>query len=304
MASNRLFQRYIWLVDTIFSAKAISREEIDRRWMNSAYNYNHESHYGERNFHRHREAIYEIFGIEIVCNHTSKLYSIGNLGDLKDNGIRAWLIDTFAINNLVNLAGDMKNRIIFEQIPEGNRFLSTIVSAMKENRKIRLTYQGFDRPEPHSFLLDPYCLKVFRQRWYLIGKPEDHPEEHDPRVYALDRAKEIALSELHFRFPKRFKAADFFYGYMGVDRRIRDISDVRIRVRAEDAPYLRTLPLHESQTECQRDDQFSIFSYHVALTYDFIQELRKFGPSLEVLQPQSLRLRFAQESARLAEIYR
>lgn len=336
MASNKLFQRYLWLVDTIYSAGSITRDEIDRRWVHSAYNDAHESQYGERNFHRHREAIFEIFGIDIVCNHTTKRYYIENLGDLRQTGlreqasdagetlcqsssplqncksfvggpsyssIRAWLIDTFAINNMVNLAGNMKDRILFEPIPEGSRYLSSIVSAMKEEKRILLTYQRFNSPEPHSFLLDPYCLKVFKQRWYLIGKSEDHPEEHEPRVYALDRVKDIAVTDKEFKIPRNFKASRFFEGYFGVDRRIQEPARILIKMNAKDAPYLRTLPIHGSQFELEKTEEFSIFGFYVAPTYDFIQELRKHGANLEVLEPEELREKFREEHEKALEMY-
>lgn len=232
-----------------------------------------------------------MFGIDIVCNHTTKRYYIENLGDLEGGGMRAWLIDTFAINNMVNLAGDMKERILFERIPEGSRYLSSIVSAMKEEKRILVTYQRFDRPEPHSFLLDPYCLKVFKQRWYLVGKPEDHPEEHEPRVYALDRVKDIAVTDKEYKVPRDFKPTRFFEGYFGVDRR-EEPTRVRIKMNAKDAPYLRTLPIHGSQFELEQTEEYSIFGYYVAPTYDFIQELRKHGSNLEVLEPEELREKF------------
>ena len=46
-----------------------------------------------------------------------------------------------------------------------------------------------------------------------------------------------------------------------------------------------TLPFHGSQFELERNDEYSIFGFYVAPTYDFIQELRKFGSTLEVLEP-------------------
>lgn len=296
-AQNKLFQRLIWLVDTVYSAGTITQDELDRRWSKSPYNYDHESRYGARNLYRHRETVAELFGIEIVCNRSTYEYSIGELGDIQSKGVRAWLVNTFAINNMVNLAGDMKNRIIFEDIPEGSRFLSTIVSAMKEGRQLYVSYQGFNRPEPHSFLLAPYCLKVFKQRWYLVGKPEDHPEEKDPRVYALDRMKELTETEKPFRLPKDFKADKFFENQFGVDRRLTEAEKIRIKVNAYDANYMRTLPIHESQIETERNDKFSIFTYRVAPTYDFIQELRKFGATLEVLEPAHLREEYAADIA-------
>ena len=302
-AQNKLFQRLIWLVDTIYSAGHITREEIDRRWANSVYNDEHASRYGERNFHRHKDTIYEMFGIEIVCNRSTKEYSLASLGDMENGGIRSWLIDTFAINNMVNLAGDMKKRILFEPIPEGTRFLSPIVSAMREGRQLFVTYQRFEKPQPHSFLLAPYCLKVFKQRWYLVGKPEDHPEEDSPRIYALDRMKDICATDKPFHMPKDFNPSRFFAAQFGVDRSVTHAERVLIKVTAATSNYIRTLPIHGSQVELERNEQYSIFCFRIAPTYDFIQELRKHGATLEVLEPAYLREEFRQESTRLGLLY-
>lgn len=302
-AQNKLFKRLIWLVDTIYSAGKITREEIDRRWVSSSYNEDHDIEYGERNFHRHKDAVYDMFGIEIVCNRATREYYLANMGDAQRGGVRSWLIDTFAINNMVNLAGNMQNRILFEHIPAGTRYLSSIVSAMKENRKLMITYQRFDRPEPHTFLLVPYCLKVFKQRWYLVGKPDNHPEEKEPRIYALDRVHDIAITDKEGRMPHQFNPTTFFENQFGVDRRITKPEQIRVKMKADAANYMRTLPIHDSQMEIERNENYSIFAFYLAPTYDFVQELRKHGPNLEVLQPEHLREDFKQESASLGRMY-
>ena len=302
-AQNKLFQRLIWLVDTIYSAGKITREEIDRRWAQSSYNDMHENEYGERNFHRHRETIFELFGIEIVCNRTTRQYSIDSLGDAESDGVRAWLINTFAIKNMVNIAGEMRDRIIFEQIPGGAQYLSLIVNAMKLSKKLRVTYQGFYRSEPHTFLLAPYCLKIFKQRWYMVGKPDDHPEETEPRVYALDRVHNIDTTDLSFKTPKNFSVSKYFEGCFGVDRSQTEVKDIRIRTGAATANFIRTLPIHSSQQEVERTDTHSTFTFRLAPTYDFIQELRKHGPYLEVLEPADLREQFRQHLQLALELY-
>jgi predicted DNA-binding transcriptional regulator YafY len=302
-AQNKLFQRLIWLVDTVHSAGHITKDELDRRWSKSAYNYDHESKYGDKNLYRHRETIAELFGIEILCNRATSEYYIAELGDLQSKGIRTWILNTFAVNNMVNLTTDIRDRVIFEDIPEGSRFLSTIVTAMKDNRQLYATYQGFNRAEPHSFLLAPYCLKVFKQRWYLVGKPADHPEEKEPRVYALDRMHELTETDQSFRLPKSFRADKFFENQFGIDRRLTKAEHIRIRVNAYDANFMRTLPIHESQREIERTDEYSIFAFRLAPTYDFIQELRKFGSTLEVLEPEELRKQFAEDASHGVEMY-
>lgn len=302
-AQIKLFHRLFWLLDTIYSAKQISLPQIDKRWEQSHYNEKHEHEYGARNLHRHREDIAELFGIEIVCDRATNLYSIGERGDIDRNSLRAWLVDTFAVSNMVNLAGDMKDRIIFEETSEGSRYLSTIVSAMKEKRQLYATYQGFKRTEPHSFLLAPYCLKVCRRRWYLVGKPEDHPEENEPRVYALDRMKDLVTVDKPYEMPKKFNAKEFFKNQYGVDRTTTEAEKIVVRLTDYDANFMRSLPIHHSQTELKKKDGFTYFSFYVAPTYDFIQELRKFGSTLEVLEPVSLRKKFQEEAENMQKMY-
>lgn len=291
-AQIKLFQQLTWLVDTVYSFGPLTLNEIDRKWADSSYNYDHASRYGKRTFGRHIGFVNELFGIKIVCNRSDNTYYVEEIYKSSSSGVRGWIINTFALNNIVHLTPDMQDRVIFEQIPEGTRYLSTIVKAMQEGKQLYATYQNYKRPEPHSFLLAPYCLKVSKQRWYLVGKPEDHPEESEPRVYALDRMKDLVSVEKSFTLPRKFKPTVFFQNQFGIDRTITKAERVRIKVDKYDANFLRSLPLHESQVETEQNDEFSIFSFHIAPTYDFIMELRKFGPKLEVLAPASLREQF------------
>ena len=71
MASINQFKRYLWLVDVIYSAGEITRDEINRRWVNSVCNESKESVYPERTFHRHREDIAQLFGSEIECSKSA-----------------------------------------------------------------------------------------------------------------------------------------------------------------------------------------------------------------------------------------
>lgn len=295
-AQLKLFQQLTWLLDTVYSFGPLTKEDIDHKWVSSPYNYDHESQYNKRNLHRHRDYIGELFGIQIECNRSTNMYSIGEISKSSSAGVRGWIINTFALNNMVNLTADMKDRVIYEDIPEGTRYLTTIIHAMKDEKQVLLSYQGFKRAEPHSFLLEPYCLKVFKQRWYLVGKPEDHPEEPEPRVYALDRVKDLTIVDKHFKLPRKFNATEFFENQFGVDRSKTQAEKIRVKVEAFDANFLRSLPLHHSQKEVEQNDTFSIFEYSIAPTTDFILELRKFGSKLEVMAPQSLRDEFIEDA--------
>jgi hypothetical protein len=139
---KNLFNRYIWLVDTIYRAGKITFEEINRKWLRN------DMSKGEdlplRTFHNHRIAIEEMFDINIECDkYNGYSYFIENKDDLEKGGIRSWLLNTFAVNNLINESHHLKRRILFEEIPSGQRFLTTIIEAMRDELTLEVTYQGF-----------------------------------------------------------------------------------------------------------------------------------------------------------------
>jgi hypothetical protein len=56
-----------------------------------------------RTFHNHREAIREQFGIDIECDkNNGYVYYIENKDDMEQGVMRTWLLNTFAVNNLIN----------------------------------------------------------------------------------------------------------------------------------------------------------------------------------------------------------
>ena len=81
-----LLSRYIWLIDTIYSAGHITREEINRRWCRSLLSEG-EMEISERTFHRYRDAIAELFQIDIAFSK-SRGYYIENTTDFQRNDLR------------------------------------------------------------------------------------------------------------------------------------------------------------------------------------------------------------------------
>lgn len=296
-----LFNRYIWLVDTIYSAGNISREEINRRWSFSQYNEDHEPVIPERTFHRHKDAIESMFGIEIKYNRSNETYYIANLDDVTSGEVRKWLVNTFAVNNLIQGSQQLKKRILFEEIPSGQRFLTPIIEAMRDEWVVKMSYRGFDREEAHTFIVEPYCVKIFRQRWYLVARNVSYDEV---RIYSLDRIESIQTIDVHFRLPRDFDAARYFESSYGIIVESESRPElVRVKVSPRQSNYLRTLPLHHSQEEVEREPDYSIFEYLLVPTYDFQQELRRYGSDLEVLSPRWLREEMVAEIRRQAANY-
>lgn len=293
MAKN-FFKRYIWLVDLINRRKYVSFKEISEAWMRSPLNETGDP-LSERTFFNHKDAIAGMFGIEILNDRSLGFY-IGR-SDVGSDETSDWMLHTLCLNNVLHENADMKDRILMEKVPSSERFLTDIISAMRDFRVISLCYQSFRHPEPFCFNVRPYCVKYFKQRWYLLGN-----SDLGLRIYSLDRFVDMEELEEHFEIPKGFDAEEYFGNYFGVIIG-EEPEDVKIRVVPDQVKYFRTLPLHGSQRETVQEDGSSVFSYHIAPTFDFVQEILSHGADVEVLEPAELRESIADIIAGMASRY-
>lgn len=290
---------YFWLIDTIASG-ILTREDINRRWAHCRYNDNHETEFPERKFHRYKDEIQEIFDVNIRCDKSrGNTYYIDNKDDIS-GGTRQWLLNAMAVHSMLDQAQDITDCVLYEDIPLGTQYLSLIVDAIRHRTQVQLTYHSFNRQEQYELTLAPYCLKVFKQRWYVAGCPSTHPNE--TRVYALDRVQMMRPTEMQFVYPTKFNAHAFFAPYYGVFRNAAP-TKVIIEANSKSTQYLRLLPLHQSQKELSQFHGNTFFEYHIAPTLDFIQELRTHGTDIRVREPEELVALFREEAQKAYNMY-
>lgn len=300
-STSNLFNRYVWLVDIIYRRGRITFEEINEYWHRSLLNIDKED-IPLRTFHNHWKAIEQMFDINIECDKRNGYkYYIENMDDMKHGGVRSWLLNTFAVNNLINESHKLKRRILFEKIPSGQMYLTPIIEAMRDSLSIEITYQSFGNASPHTFEVYPYCIKVFKQRWYVIAY---NPWKERILIYSLDRIKNISITDKTFQLPKDFDGESFFSDCFGIVLEDRhNAENVLIKVNDIQACYIRALPLHHSQKEIESNSDYSVFSYHIRPSYDFRQELLSHGTNIEVLEPQWFRDEIAEIIAEQYNIY-
>ena len=284
--SKNLLNKYVWLVETIYNAKYISFEEINRRWLDNDISEGLEI--PKRTFHTWINEAEELFGITILCEHWGDFrYYIEHPEEIKKGGLRNWLLNTISTSNLLMENKQLSDRILLENIPSGKDFLSLVLQAMRKSKLMEITYKGYWSEHEHTFPVAPYCVKLFRQRWYMVGYSV---KEKIIRIYSLDRVFGAQLTDKPFKYPDDFSPEVFFEGCFGIIHGVDcPMETVKLRVSAHQANYLRSLPLHASQKELVRTGEYSIFSVEVRPTFDFQQELLWNGDALEVLEPLWLR---------------
>lgn len=152
------------MIDILLRYKSLTFQEISELWKESGLGYGEEMPL--RTFHNHRNAIKDIFDVYIECDRKNDYrYHIDEPERLRGNNLRGWLVSSYATLNQIQVDCRLEERIIFEDIPSGQTWLTRIAEAMRYDQVLCITHQGFGKPEPSTFEIEPYCLKVVKRRW-------------------------------------------------------------------------------------------------------------------------------------------
>lgn len=285
MRHKDLFKTYVWLIDTIYRRGAISLEELGRLWMNSSLCDGNAL--SRTSFNRHREEIEDVFGIRIVCNRSNGWrYSLENTGNIESQSVQTWLANTLALNNVMAENRAVHDRILLENIPSEGANLQKAIEAMKHSRQIEITYRKYQSEETKHHVGEPYCVKLYRRRWYLLMR---NPDTKEFRVWAFDRMVELNLGKRKFKMEKGFDAATYFSECFGT---VRDpeipLQKIVLRTFGKERYYMRDLPIHPSQkTMCEKED-YTDYEITLRPTDDFIAHLLSRAQWIQVRSPKSL----------------
>lgn len=293
--SGNLLARYTWLVDTMKRAGRLTRSELNARWRVSTVGNGQDM--PRRTFYNYRSAVMELFGVEILYDSSTAEYYIEQdaTAPAGRENVTDWLLNSAAMSGMLSDARSISDRIFLEQVPSARRNLAPIIEAIKTSRAVRFNYHPFSRSRPTTgILLEPYLLKLFRQRWYVAGH---NVGENRLKTYALDRISGVEITTDTYTMPPTFDPAEYFNNSFGIVVDSSEPRNVTLRATAQRAKYLRALPLHTSQQEMVHDS-YSIFTYKLLLTPDLVTELMSIGPEVTVISPPELK---AMLTARLRE---
>lgn len=279
------FKFDVWLIEQLQTAPAsgLTLEELRNRWQEVP---GRRGSLSRDMLTDHRKSIKDFLGLEIEATDRMH-YCITNPEVLKLDSLANDLLKS--IQNFVFLQEyrDLGELIQPEQIETGAGYLQLIGGALRDKRKLSITYQKFIDEAPYDAVLHPYLLKADKGRWYIFAHKEESEHHEYVQCFALDRTKRLEVMSETFVPNPEVDMAEYFRDCFGVwhDYEHFPVRDITISCTKEVAHYLRTLPLHHSQREdayCEGPDARTVFHYHLSPSPDFIGELRKWGDGIRI----------------------
>jgi len=300
MKAPEIFSEYIWLVNTISRAKrGISLADINEKWKQTEMSGG--LPYSRATFNRHKKAIEDVFGIIVECDRANgNRYYISNNEVLREDSIQRWMLNSITVGNLLSESIDLQDRILLENIPSASEHFELILDAMRNSHLVDITYCRYQHSSPKSYTVAPYCVKLFRRRWYLLVRFDDG----DYVVLSLDRITDLAISEQTFTIDPLFDAKHFFDDCFGVSAN-SDHGATRIVLRAYgwERFSMRDLPLHHSQRIIAERDDYIDYELTLLPTSDFIAHILSRSAWVKVIEPQFLADEIKQQHLQAAEMY-
>jgi len=287
------FKEYVWLVNTIRDAKRITYAEINKRWLETDMSEGIE--FARSTFVRHKNAIADIFGVYIDCDRQNGYkYYISNDSVLGKDTVQNWMLSTLGVNNVISESLSLQDRILLQHVPYEGKYLTMVIDAMKKGVRIAIEYRKYGMDKTNHLIFEPYCLKLFKQRWYILGHfhrdaSEEKPESDYFGIFSLDRILEMSLTDIKFKINPDFIAQAYFdecYGiFIGEDTKVERIV---FRAYGYDRFYVRDLPIHHSQREIAHGDNYADFELFLRPTRDLSAHFLSRANQVKILSPKWL----------------
>lgn len=169
----------------------------------------------------------------------------------------------------------------------GLKFLNPLYNYIANKQTLTISYQPFNNPKPKNWVVWPYLLKEYRNRWFLFCT---RVTDHKLFNLTLDRMKSIEPNkEVAFQENSQFDPSTFFKDVIGVTKtRKTPLETVRFIANSEQAPYIETKPVHSSQMVLERNDEDGtvLFQCKVVLNFEFYALMLSYGPGVRIISPK------------------
>ncbi|MGE5530466.1 MAG: helix-turn-helix transcriptional regulator [Patescibacteria group bacterium] len=172
------------------------------------------------------------------------------------------------------------------------RNFDLLSAAVAQCRTVRLGYYAPSTDEVTRREVDPYHLRLEAGAWYLIGWCHLRGEF---RTFAVDRIKELALTDRVFEKDPGFSARDYFGHSWGIERG-KDCT-VKVAFDREQARWVRERVWIEGQKITETPDGGIILEVRVSGVFSIMRWILGFGSHATVLEPVELR-RAIEDAAR------
>jgi predicted DNA-binding transcriptional regulator YafY len=176
---------------------------------------------------------------------------------------------------------------------KGIEYIEQVVKAIREKRRIKLTYQKFDDRSTKEHIIEPYVVREFKSRFYLIGNVITG-KTGKVKTYAFDRFVTLQVTDTTFA-GAGFDSGKYFENVFGITEGDSRAEHVLLSFNPTQGKYVQSQPLHHSQKVVKETNSECQISLQVIVNTELVMQLLSYGAGVRVLRPASLAQRLKDE---------
>ncbi len=283
MSQRETISRYSLIIKKLRKCPATFNEIADYLSLESeiqAYDFN----ISKRTFQRDLEDIRTIYNIDIQYDFSNKVYFI-DFDEKQEASER--ILEAFDTFNALNITDRLSDYIHFEKRkPQGTENLYGLLHAIKNNLQIKFTYHKFWDDEITERTVEPYGLKEFKNRWYVLA---NDLKDNKIKSFALDRLTALEITKKGFVVKSSFSIKEHYkycFGIMSPNE--EKPQEIVLSFEPFHGNYIKTMPLHTSQEILKDDENELLIKLTMFATHDFLMEILSYGANVMVIKPKSL----------------
>lgn len=239
--------------------------------------------YTIRTLQRDIRSIEQVFGIEIR-NRKGYGYYIASVPD-KTEAFTGLLSDYQILTSLEETRGLHEYIIPDHRAPVISVPVNDLVTAIRDRRFIRFSYYLPLGNEVRQYDGQPYFIKQSQGKWYLLAIVKDKI-----RCFELGRFRSFDILEQTFeRNEDRFPKNQFSNSFGIWDDENLPIEHIVFSVSQQEWRFMKTYPIHHTQTLIEEMPDHVTLSIDVRITHDLMMDLLSRAHSLRIIEPASLK---------------
>ena len=242
--------------------------------------------FSEKTFKREREELFDILGIETIYKRSTNSYKIAE-DELDSETVfdNILLIDAYR-----QVKGNSEMMLFEKRKSRGLEHLNGILHAIQNQKIITLNYTKYWEGIPQKRILEPYALKEFRYRWYLLANEKDG-KKFQVKTFGLDRISDLEISNSSFK-KEKFNPNEVFQNSFGIISTLNENpEEIIISFTPHQGKYIKSLPLHSSQEVLVDDENELKIKLNIVPTFEFEQELLQHSEHLKIISPKNFKTR-------------
>lgn len=285
MSKREYILRYLLIIRKLRNRRQATFKEINDFLILESELQSYKLSISKRTFQRDLNEIRSLFNVDIQYNFSDKVYYIA-VDEQQDINNR--MLEAFDMLNLLNIAEDLSPYIYLEKRrPLGTEHLYGLIHAIKNRFLIRFTYQKFWEDEVTHRTAEPYALKEFKGRWYVLANDR---KDNTIKTFGLDRISQLEISRELFKYPENFNINEYFkYCFGIITSPDTEPEEIVLSFEPVQGKYIKSFPLHETQKVIVDNKEELQIKLKLHITHDFIMELLSFGDTVKILKQESMK---------------